>query len=303
MSHQLPAMLLGVLVAFLFAFSAFLQQRAARSTEREGHAAAVRLVGLMHQLVRNRIWIGGWVVNLAGFGVQALALHIGSVATVQPLLATQLLFALPMSSLERRHWPRLRDWGAAGAICAGLAVLLVFVRAEPLAGSADRGRILLAAVAAVAAIMVLVPIAMRIGPGAVVIIGATCAGLCFAMTAVFIKLTTEDLINHGVAYTAKDWVGYALACSTLLGLVLGQGAFANGPLPWAVATKETVNPIASYAIGVLAFPISLPSDAGTLSAIGVAGGLLLIGGFLLAESPSAHEWLAHGNEPLPDGTS
>lgn len=298
MTSQLPAMLLGILVAFLFAFSAFLQQRAARHTKREGHAAAVRLVGLMHQLVRNRVWIAGWMVNLLGFGVQALALHIGSVAAVQPLLATQLLFALPMASLERRHWPKLRDWGAATAICAGLAVLLVFVRAQPLAGEADRGRILLAALSAVAAIMIMVPVAMRLGPNAVVLVGATCAGLCFAMTAVFIKLTTNDLINHGVGFTARDWVGYALACSTLLGLVLGQGAFANGPLPWAVATKETVNPIASYAIGVLAFPVSLPHNASTLTALAGAGTLLIIGGFLLAESPSAAEWLRRDNDPV-----
>lgn len=291
MTRQMAATLLGVLVSFLFAFSAFLQQRAARQTQRKGEGATVRLAGLMHQLVRSRLWIAGWVVNLCGFGVQALALHIGSVTTVQPLLATQLLFALPMASLELRTWPKLRDWGAALAICLGLVVLLVFVHTEPLAGVADRSRVLLAAIAALVAIVVMVPIAVRIGPNAVVLVGATCAGLCFAMTAVFIKLTTNDLINHGVGFTARDWVGYALACSTLLGLVLGQGAFANGPLPWAVATKETVNPIASYAVGVLAFPVSLPNDPGTLTALGCAGALLVIGGFLLAESPSAHEWL------------
>jgi hypothetical protein len=128
-----------------------------------------------------------------------------------------------------------------------------------------------------------------------VVVGASCAGLCFAMTAVFIKLTSDDLVNHGVAYTARDWVGYALACSTLMGLVLGQGAFANGPLPWAVATKETANPIASYTIGVLAFPVSLPTGAGHLAGLAGAGALVVIGAVFLAHSPSAEVWLRRSN--------
>ena len=290
MSNTVLAPLLGLVVSFLFALSAFLQQRAARSTTRHGHSAITGAWSLMSTLVRNRTWLGGWLLNLAGFGTQAVALHLGSVATVQPLLATQLMFALPMASLERRRWPTPRDWLAAGSISAGLVVLLVIVRATPIAGQPDRGRIVLASLAAVVAIAVLVPLSLRLGPNYVVLVGAACAGLCFAMTAVFIKLTSDDLLNHGVAHTARDWVGYALAGSTLLGLVLGQGAFANGPLPWAVAVKETVNPIASYAVGVLAFPVSQPTDAGSLAGLAVAGALVVAGGLALAGSPSADQW-------------
>jgi drug/metabolite transporter (DMT)-like permease len=295
MSQGVFASLLGVVVAFLFALSAYFQQRAARQTRREGRTVTEGFYALMTTLVRDKTWLAGWLINLAGFATQAIALHLGSVATVQPLLATQLLFALPMASLERRTWPPARDWLGAGCICAGLVVLLVVVHAKPLAGEADRGRILLAALVVLAAVVVLIPIAVRTSPNALVVVGASCAGLCFAMTAVFIKLTSDDLVNHGVGYTARDWVGYALACSTLMGLVLGQGAFANGPLPWAVATKETANPIASYTIGVLAFPVSLPTGAGHLAGLAGAGALVVIGAVFLAHSPSAEVWLRRSN--------
>jgi hypothetical protein len=116
------------------------------------------------------------------------------------------------------------------------------------------------------------------------------------MTAVFLKLTVDDLVNHGIAYTAGDWVGYALACSTLTGLVLGQGAFANGPLPWAVATKETANPVASYAIGVLAFPVALPSGPWTVAGLVAAGLLVALGAVALAHSPSADVWLRRSED-------
>lgn len=290
MSKEVGTILLGLLASFLFATAAFLQQRAARGTERGGEGIVGALVSLMHNLLRTPAWLFGWLVNLAGFAVQAAALHFGSVATVQPLLATQLLFALPMASLERRHWPHLRDWSSGLAICGGLILLYVVVDAKPLEGTPDRTKIELAVGCAVALIAVVMPIAYRMRQQVLSIAAAACAGLCFAMTGVFLKLTSDDLAHHGVAYTAQDWVGYALAGSTLLGLVLGQAAFANGSLPWAVATKDSVNPIASYAIGVLAFPVAFPSGSGPLAAIAGAGALLILGAIGLAHSPSADLW-------------
>jgi hypothetical protein len=296
MSSTVLAPLLGLVVAFLFALSAFFQQRAARRTHREGRSVAAGAVALMSTLLRDRVWLQGWLFNLAGFGVQALALHIGSVVTVQPMLAAQLLFTLPMASLEQRVLPRLTDWVGALSLCAGLVVLTLVVQVRPLAGQPDRARILLAVVAVVAAMAFLIPLASRVGPGALVLVAGACAGFCFAMTAVFLKLTGDDLVNHGIAYTARDWVGYALACSTVMGLVLGQGAFANGPLPWAVATRETANPVASYAIGVLAFPVAFPSGVGALVGLGCSGALVAIGAVALAHSPSADIWLRRSED-------
>lgn len=296
MSTRLLVTLVGLAASFLFALAAFFQQRAARRTTRRGSTVVSGAYNLMSALVRDRVWLTGWGINLAGFGTQAVALHLGSVAAVQPLLATQLLFALPMSSLERRSWPSARDWASALSICLGLVLLLAVVHAPTLTAEADRDRVVLATVAALATIVVLVPIAARLSPAVMVLVTAACSGLCFAMTAVFIKLTADDLVNHGVAYTATDWVGYALAGSTALGLVLEQAAFANGPLPWAVATKEAVNPIAGYTVGVLAFPVAFSSGGGTIAWLAVAALLLILGAVGLGASPSADLWATRGDD-------
>jgi drug/metabolite transporter (DMT)-like permease len=254
----------------------------------------------MAGLLRSRTWLLGWSVNVLGFGAQAVALHVGSIALVQPLLATQLLFALPMSCLELRQWPRAKDWAAGAAICGGLVVLLLSLGSTPLDGRPDRARILVAAGLVLALVGLLLAVARYLRPGLLVMLAAGAAGLCFSMTAVFLKLTGDDLVRHGVLHTATDWPGYALATSTALGLVLEQGAFANGPLPWAIATKDSVNPIASFAIGVLAFPVVLPTDAGHLAAIAGAAALLVLGAVGLAHSPSAHLWLRRA-DPAPEG--
>jgi hypothetical protein len=291
MSLEVVVVLLGLLASFLFALAAYFQQKAARQTEREGKTVIDGLYALMRKLVRDRVWLTGWFVNLGGFAAQALALHLGSVAMVQPLLATQLMFALPMSSLERKRWPRVRDWASALGICGGLVLLLVVVDAAPLEGNPDRTKILVAVLIELGIIALLVPLAYRVNHSTMNVATAACAGLCFSMTGVFLKLTGDDLANYGIAHTATDWVGYALAGSTLLGLVLEQAAFANGPLPWAIATKDSTNPIASYAIGVLAFPVAFPSGVGALAGISGAGALLILGAIGLAHSPSADLWL------------
>ena len=281
---------LGLLSSLLLSFAAFLQQRAARVEIRYQRSPVRTAVGLMARLVRNRKWLAGWGVNLSGFMTQATALHFGTVALVQPLMSTQLVFAMPMASLERRTWPPVRDWLSVLAISAGLAVFLLVEDAAPLDGHADRPRVVFAALSALVLVACLAAIATRLRqvPGSVVV--AAAAGLCFAMTAVFMKLTADDLVHHGIGYTARDWVGYALAGSTFLGLVLEQTAFAGGPLPWAVATMNSVNPLASYCAGVLAFDVSVPTDPGSLAGIATVGALLVVGAVGLAHSPSARVW-------------
>ena len=59
---------------------------------------------------------------------------------------------------------------------------------------------------------------------------------------------------------------------------------------------ESVNPIASYAIGVLAFPVVFPSGNVALAAIAGAGALLIAGAIGLAHSPSADLWLRRAED-------
>jgi len=287
---------LGLLAAFLFAGSASLQQHAAQGTDyapevgravrRRGRPVVLpALIALVRALVRKPLWLLGWVTNLIGFLVQATALHFGSVALVQPLLVTQLLFALPMASAWCRRWPTLRDWLSGLAICGGLAVFLAVRGVAPMEGAPDRGRVVIAGLSAVIAVGVLMLVSSGRRPLPHSTLIAVAAGLCFAMSAVLMKLTAADLVDRGVGATARDWVGYALAVSTLTGLLLEQGAFAAGSLSAAVAAMTITNPLASYVLGVLAFHVTPPTGVGVLAALAGAGALLFVGAVGLAHSP------------------
>src|SRR4029453_8145695 len=110
---------LSVLAAFLFALSAAVQQRAAQQNSRPYSASRVGsrllivflpLLQLARRLVRAPLGVAGWATNLVGFMAQAVALHFGSVAVVQPLLVTQLLFALPLAAAWNHRRLTRWDW-------------------------------------------------------------------------------------------------------------------------------------------------------------------------------------------------
>lgn len=283
---MLLAVSLGLLAALLFAAAASLQQHSAQVAndslpprQRGGRvrSSVAPLPALARRLVRSRIWLAGWVTNLVGFLTQAAALHFGSVALVQPLLVTQLLFALPMATAWNRRRPSRLAWLSAAAISGGVALFLAVRGAAPVKGEPNREHIILAGLSAitVVALLVLASVGRRqLTQAALLAVGA---GLCFAMSAVLMKLTAADLLERGVAETAVDWPGYALAASTLTGLLLGQWAFATGSLTAAVAIMTITNPIASYLVGVLAFHVAPPTSPGALAAVAGAGALISIG--------------------------
>ncbi|MEX0427352.1 DMT family transporter [Nocardioides sp. DS6] len=304
MTRAYVVLVLGLAAAFGFALSAWLQQRASThlagrpgaALARKGLPGAVRLLG---RLVRSPAWFFGWFVNLLAFFVQAAALRLGSVVAVQPLMTTQVLFTMPLASWESRRWPRPLDWISGLAICGGVALLMLVDGAAPLTGEADRPLVLLVTLIAIGVVAVLVVASrFRPSPALAAILLACAAGVCFAMTAMFMKLTADDLLDDGVGATARDWVGYALAGSTGIGLALGQLSHAAGPLPWSVSAMNIVNPLASYVAGMVAFRADPPTTPGALAGLAGAGALLVLGVIGLVHSPSLSAW--NPTEPEPE---
>jgi drug/metabolite transporter (DMT)-like permease len=270
---------LALAAAFLFAVSALLQQRAARTvigTDTASLRDAAGVKRLFGHLVRSRTWLAGWLTNLGGVGTQAAALKVGSVAAVQPLMAAQLLFVLSLASGEQRRWPSGRDWLSALAVCAGL-VLLLTADASPLTGEPHRNRVFMATVCVVSLVVTLRQVSRHTFPWLAGLLVGVAAGLCHALNAVYLKLTVEDLYHGGMPATLFDWPLYALAATALSGMLLVQIAFASGPLPPAVAAMSVTNPIASFVLGILAFDAPAPRDPAVLSAIAISGVLIAVG--------------------------
>lgn len=281
----LAPVLVALAACFLFSLSAFLQQGASKAAPgRSGGIAG--LERLMLSLLASPVWVFGAIVNFGGFLLQAVALHLGSVSVVQPLMPTQLLFALMFAAVRARHWPTVRDWGSGLAISAGIVLVLTAEHTHPGHAVAPAGRVLAVAAVAASAIVVLLLVAHGRRPAVAAALTAAAAGVCFATTAILLKLIADRVAADGIGALTGYPAFWGMLATTTLGTVLTQAALAAGPLPWAVGAMTVTNPVVGYASACVAFSAQPPTPV--ISALSAA--LLIAGVIGLATSRSATRW-------------
>ena len=204
-------------------------------------------------LVSNPVWLFGWVALAAAFVFQAIALHNGAISEVQPLLVTELVFALVLRWLWIHQSIRAVTWWAAAGTCAFLALFLA--TAEPSGGHADptSGAWLSASLATAGTAGLLAAFGSRGSPvRRAALLGAS-ASMLWALVAVFIKATTDTLAEFGVAGMFTHWPVYALAVTGLVAELLNQAALHLGPLSVSQPFIVIVDPIVSIALSVWIF--------------------------------------------------
>jgi drug/metabolite transporter (DMT)-like permease len=284
---------LALVAAYLFALAAHLQRRGAQEVMAGTRASVQESAGakrLLQGLPANRTWQWGVLANFGAFAFQAAALAVGTVATVQPLIATQLLFVLSLASFQQHRWPTVRDGLSAVAVCGGIALLLSTEGRMGLAGHPDRPRIIVTLLCVIAVIAVLVAVSRSAPSWLASMLLGTGTGLFQAMSAGFMKLALRDYAHRGLADMLTDWPLYAVPISVLGGVVLGQLAFASGTLPPAVAAMSVTNPVASLAFALFAFEV-FPREPQLLAEIAVSAVIITIGIIGLATATSTREYL------------
>jgi hypothetical protein len=107
-----------------FALASVWQQRAAASAPVE-LALTPRLLLL---LARQPLWLAGLGAGMASFGLRVLALAFGPLTLVQPLIVTELVFAIPLGLRASRARLRTREWIATLAVVTGSVVFLLTAR-------------------------------------------------------------------------------------------------------------------------------------------------------------------------------
>jgi hypothetical protein len=222
-------------------------------------------------LVRNPLWLFGWVALAAAFIFQALALHNGLISVVQPLLVTELVFALVLRSVWIHQTIRAVTWWSAGVTCLALAVFLI--TAEPSGGSAlpTSGTWVSAAVATVGGVALLALLGWRWqgSPGRRAALLGASASVLWALVATLIKATTDTLTQFGVSGMFIHWPVYALAAAGLIAELLNQAALHLGPLSVSQPFIVIVDPVVSIALSVWIYGEVFSVNAARLT-LGVA---------------------------------
>lgn len=247
---------LALAAALLFALGTVLQQRVAA----QASGAEAMSAGFLLRLARRPLWLAGIAVDVAGFAGQAAALALGRIVVVQPILASSVVFALPLGVWLTGQRVAGREWAAAAVVMAGLGAFLVI--GDPSGGRDDataRAWIVSFAVLG-AACAALVLAARGRAPGLKAALLGSAAGLLFGLSAALTKATVEQL-DDGVLALVVDWHLYALIAVGYVSMTLGQASLQTGRLAPAVATQMVLDPVASVMLGTLAFGETLHETA------------------------------------------
>ena len=272
---------LALIAAAIFALGTVLQQRAAM-TEPDDQASSNTI---LLRLATHPVWLAGIAAYGLAYGVQAAALGSGQIVVVQPVLATTIVFALPLGVWLSPQRISRRDVLAAAAVTVGLGAFLVF--ADPGGGrpSVPTGEWLIAGGAVLGAVAGLV-IAGRKRTGALkaALLG-TGAGLAFGLISCLTKEVVEVFEDDGVVAMFEDWQLYAIVALGFVGMTITQQGLQTGVLPPEVATSSIFNPAISVVLGLALFEETIHRSAVDSVAAVLALLAMFAGVAVLALSP------------------
>jgi hypothetical protein len=268
--------LLATLSALATAIGLVVQRDSSRAAP-----ADVRGRHLAGYLVRRPLWLlgeGAWVVAL---GLQALALHVGRLSVVQPVLVSELVFVLVIRGFVMRWAVRTAAWGAPALLCGSLSLFLV--AAEPRGGhpTPTTSAWLWALIGTGGLAASMAGLGSRGLPVRRAACYATAAATLGALESSLLKTVTNTLSRHGVLAVFTGWPLYALALAGACSGVLVQAALHAGPLTVSQPLLAVVNPMVSVLLSVWLFGEHFTDDPGTLAMgacafLGVVAGAVLL---------------------------
>src|SRR5258708_7641099 len=218
---------------------------------------------LLVRLFRRPMWMLGLVADVAGFGLQAAALHRGSLVVVQPLITTSLLFTLIFAAIWYHESISLTEWVSVVLVLVGLSVFLVVASPTETSSSLEVSGGTWALCAAVVVVVMALAVAGGLrssGPTRAGLLGLA-AGVADAFMAVLAKAFAGSFDN-GVASVFRSWTPYALIAGGAVALLLISTAYQAG------------HPTVSLPIITVTDPL-----VGSLIGISLFGEHLLVGGF------------------------
>jgi drug/metabolite transporter (DMT)-like permease len=274
---------LSVVAAALLGVGFVLQQDAAQQAPK-AHFLRIQLLA---DLLRRPRWLAGLITMVAGDLLAGWVIGHMVLSVAEPLLATNLLFALFLA------WP-LSGQAVHKSEVAGALILMAGVTALSLARDVRSPQVYVgsyaywpfAGAAVVFVAFVIAELGRRRSGGQRAILTGTSAGLVFGIADALTRRTVQILDTGHFAVLLTSWLGYTLIAVSLIALWLMESAFNAGPLHISLPGIIAAEPISGIMLGVVVFRDSVDISAGAIAL--EASGLvaLLVGVIMVSRSPA-----------------
>jgi drug/metabolite transporter (DMT)-like permease len=244
------SVIFAMLGAVSNAFGTVFQRRAAVTVPQ---SQGLRL-GLMWDLIRTPVWLGGIGGVVIAAILQAVALATGPLAIVQPIFVLELPCTLLISGVVFRRRLTRVGWAAVAAVVAGLGIALAAAAPAHGSGQAPFGLWVLALACCGGSVVVLCVLGLRSPPGRhrAALLGLATA-ITYSLTAALLKSATDKLDHHGVGSFFTSWQTYAFAVCGATGLFLLENAMQAGPLVASQPALTLGDALISLSLGVVLY--------------------------------------------------
>jgi len=246
---------------------------------------------LLLRLIHSPRWLTGIGCMVGGQVLGAVALGRADVTLVEPLLTTNLLFALGLARVISAQQLGRREWTGAAVLSAGVGIFIA--AGDPSSGEdtsigGSQAWAVLGAIAGLAAVLVITG-RRRPGTEKATLLAAG-AGALFGLQDGFTRHAME-LLDSGLGRLLSSWQTYAVLVVAVIGILVAQSAFEAAPIKASLPAMTIAEPLCGMAFGVGVFgevlrlaPVWLALEAAGLLA-------MVIGVIMLARSPHLHRHL------------
>jgi drug/metabolite transporter (DMT)-like permease len=284
------------LLAALLVGTGFVLQQYAAQREPDSRFLSLRLI---LDLFHKPRWLLGIGCMVAGQVLAAWSIGNLPLAFVEPLLTTNLVFALLVAVPIAKA--SLRFWEIAGAVvlCTGVALLSVSRSAKPIGLSFGSFSHWPAAAAIAFIAFVCVQVGRRRPGRARAMLTGAAAGLIFGIQDALTRQTLQGLRHYGLGGLFIHWAPYALVGAGALGIWLMQSAFSSGPLNVSLPAISAGEPVVGILLGVVVFGDRIQDTPGELAIY--TGGLaaLVAGVIMVSRAPALSQLRAWTEENIP----
>jgi len=238
--------------AVLYGAGAAVEQRQAAAAP-ESSAGRPRLLFL---LARQPLWLLGIAAQVGGFAAHAVALRSGPLATVQMLVAGELIVAVIIVRVWSGRPLSRTSWAAALTVALAVAAFLALTAP----GHGQRGGVgpghpdyavaaALGAVVSGGGALVAAAFGLRAAGRRRGLLLAVAAGLADTCSAV-VTMAFAHVASHGLAALFTSWTVYAVAVCGAGNVLLTQTAYQAGRPMVTLPVIAAVTPVSSVAIGI-----------------------------------------------------
>jgi drug/metabolite transporter (DMT)-like permease len=251
-------------------------------------------LGLIRHLLRQPVWLLGQLLSVTGLVLHAQALHLGSIAVVQPIAISGVVLAVPVRSALSRRWPWPREVLAVTLTATGLAVFLVTSRPSPgTEAPLETPALVICAVALLLAVLAAALSRRLQNPTGRSFLLGCASGVLFGAVAGLLKAVLHDLTASGLPVVLTAWTTWALVVLGGAAMVNNQQSYRLARLSASMPVLNVVDGVVALTFGLLAFqevprhaPMFLVLEV--LAFVAISAGLFLVARL---EEPSAAELL------------